>query len=211
MLLRTAYQGGVREIVSTSHYYSAHMALEAFLDRRERRFAELEALMKEEKIDIKLYRGAEVYIDKVILNQKSLKELCFEGTTNILLEIPRSIKDAEEALSLVDRIMSYYNISPIIAHVERYAFLRKNSVLKRLHSMGCKIQMDAEVFLQGFFDKRFAFKALEEGLLDVIASDCHDIERRTPNLAEAYEVIRKKAGDDTVFRLQANAKKLITA
>ena len=209
-LLRAQVQNGITELVSTSHYYSAHMSLEEFTDRRERRLAALKEAMQGEQINLRIRQGAEVYIDKLILNLKSLAPLCFEGTTNILLELPHQVPDLDEVLQLVERIMLYYNVTPVIAHVERYdCFLKKIKNLRYLKDMGCVLQADAGCFLEGFRDKRFAFKALNEGYLDVVASDCHDTDKRAPNLAAAYDAILKKTDGDTVAHLKANAAALL--
>ena len=57
----------------------------------------------------------------------------------------------------------------------------------------------------------FAFKALKEGYIDIIASDCHNMTDRAPNLAEAYALIEKKCGKEAVTRLQENAAALVAS
>ncbi len=210
-LLEKTAASGVTDVVSTSHYYSAHMSAEEFTERRTKRLAELREAVETRKIPVRLYHGAEVYIDKLILNLKSLNDLCFEGTNSILLEIPHTATDLNEVLHLIDRILSYYNVQPVIAHVERYEFFfKKMKNLRYLHDMGCVIQADTRCFLEGFCDKLFAFKALKEGYIDVIASDCHDTVKRPPDLAQAYAAIRKKAGEEAIAHLQENARLLLS-
>ncbi len=211
-LIEEANRSGVTTFVATSHYYSARRPLEDFLVGYKETFAALSDAVREKGLDVRLLRGAEVCIDPFILNASSLRELCFEGTDRILLEIPHSADDLEDMLSLIERIVSYYNVTPIIAHVERYDFFfKKPKNLRLLREMGCFIQIDAECFLQGFFEKRFAFKALNDGFLDVVASDCHDLDRRPPNLESAYRVIESKCGGEAVLRLKENAVKLISS
>ena len=211
-LLRMMASYAVTDIVSTSHYYSAHMSLDDFVDRRTRRLAELREALSTQNLPLRIHHGAEVYIDKLILNQKKLDALCFEGTRNVLLEIPHGATNLDEMLLLIEQIISYYNVNPVIAHVERYDFfVKKIKNLQFLKDMGCVLQADAACFLEGFRDKRFAFKALNAGYLDVVASDCHDTAQRAPNLTAAYEAIRKKCGEDAVALLQENARRLICA
>lgn len=55
----------------------------------------------------------------------------------------------------------------------------------------------------------FAYKALKEGYIDVIASDCHNVTDRPPELAKAYAAIAKKAGEEAVELLKQNAAALL--
>ena len=96
------------------------------------------------------------------------------------------------------------------AIVERYGFFfKKMKNLAYLHDMGCVIQADTRCFLEGFREKMFAYKALKEGYIDVIASDCHNVTDRPPELAKAYAAIAKKAGEEAVELLKQNAAALL--
>lgn len=208
-LVREMIKSGVSEVFATSHYYSAHMPLDEFADRRNRRVNELDEALKNEGIDFKIHRAAEVHIDNLILNLDSLNELCFEGTKNILLEIPHAEKKLENVLPLIEKIMSYYHVRPIIAHVERYPFFtRKIKNLAILKNMGCLIQINASCFIGKMLSRNFGFKAIKEGYVDVIASDCHDTKLRIPELDKAYAVIKNKLGEQVVIQLKDNAKQL---
>lgn len=210
-LIEEASRSDVTTFVATSHYYSSRRPLEDFIAGYDAAFTALSNAVRESELPVRLLRGAEVCIDPFILNAPTLKDLCLEGTEHILLEIPQAADDLDETLELIDRIISYYNVTPIIAHVERYDFFFKRfKNLGLLKEMGCLIQIDAECFLQGFFQKRFAFKALNEGYLDVIASDCHDLSKRPPNLASAYRAIESKCGSDAVLRLQEAAERFVS-
>ncbi len=135
-LLKNAVQTGVTTFVTTSHYYSERTPYSDFVTKRNARFVALQEACAEKEPSIRLLRGAEVHIDPFLLNLPNFHDLCFEGTNRALLEIPHSAARLEEALPLIDRIMSYFNIVPIIAHVERYPFLRKIRDLATLHELG---------------------------------------------------------------------------
>lgn len=209
-LLQAIAASGVTDVISTSHYYSDRMPPEEFVERRARRLASVRELIAENGIPLRIYAGAEVNLSQLILNLPSLAELCFEGTNRILLEIPHSSRDLDAAVELIDRVISYYNVVPVVAHVERYDFFfKKMKNLERLKQMGCFVQIDAECVLDGFFSRRFALKAIEEGYVDIVASDCHDTGKRAPNLIRAYEEIEKKLGAQTVAALKENAASLL--
>lgn len=209
-LIKKLVNSGVTNIVSTSHYYSDNVSFDAFVDRRTRRLVEVRQAIKEYNIPVDIISGAEVNISKLLLNLDSLKDLCFENTNRILLEIPHRETSLGNALDLIEKIISYYNVVPIVAHVERYSFFsKKMKNLNYLKEMGCIIQVDAHCLFERFGQKRFALKAIDEGFVDVIASDCHDTDTRPPNLADAYAVISKKLGEQTVQILKGNAEQLI--
>ena len=91
--------------------------------------------------------------------------------------------------------MSYYNVIPVVAHVERYPYFSKCiKNVQYLKDMGCLVQLDAQCFFDTFWLKHFGYTLLKKGLVDVIGSDCHDLKLRCPNLHSAYEVIGKKMG-----------------
>ena len=103
-----------------------------------------------------------------------------------------------------------YVVEGEVCAIDKDLFFKKMKDLRYLHDMGCVIQADTRCFLEGFCDKLFAFKALKEGYIDVIASDCHDTVKRPPDLAQAYAAIRKKAGEEAIAHLQENARLLLS-
>lgn len=211
-ILKKQASDGVSDVVATSHFHPDHMPLEEFTDCRDKRLCSLRQAASEQNIPLRLHHGAEVRLGKLLFNLKSLSSLCFEGTSNLLCEISHTADDLNEVLQLIDRTMSSYNIQPVIAHVERYGFFcKKMQNLRYLHEMGCIIQVDTACFLGGLRDRMFAFKALKEGYIDIIASDCHNMTDRAPNLAEAYALIEKKCGKEAVTRLQENAAALVAS
>ena len=211
-ILKKQASDGVSDVVATSHFHPDHMPLEKFTDCRDKRLCSLRQAASEQNIPLRLHHGAEVRLGKLLFNLKSLSPLCFEGTSNLLCEISHTADDLNEVLQLIDRTMSSSNIQPVIAHVERYGFFcKKMQNLRYLHEMGCIIQVDTACFLGGLRDRMFAFKALKEGYIDIIASDCHNMTDRAPNLAEAYALIEKKCGKEAVTRLQENAAALVAS
>lgn len=209
-LIEAMADTGVTRVAATSHYYSATESPEHYVANRAERISEIEALLKEKGTQIEIIPGAEVLIDRLILNQKDLSSLCYNGGNYILLEIPRAEYEYDEYVALIERIMSYYNVIPVVAHVERYPYFSKCvKNVEYLKDMGCMIQLDAQCFFDTFWLKHFGYTLLKKGLVDVIGSDCHDMALRYPNLHLAYEVIEKKMGRDTVDFLKRNADSII--
>lgn len=209
-LLESCRDAGITTMCSTSHYYSSHMAYDEFTERRFRRIDELKKAAAGNGIDVKIVCAAEVNMTPILLNLSNVRELCYDGTSYILLEIPHSETDFDAQCTLIDKIVSYYNVKPIIAHVERYGFLIKNfGNLEQLRRMGCLIQIDADSLLKGgLLQKLAVIKLIKKGLADFVASDCHG-KTRYQNLAEAYSVIEAKVGQDAVRKFKENAEMML--
>lgn len=209
-LVKESSAQGIRKFASTSHYYSSHMPLDEFLDRRERRIKELRDELAVRQIGVEIVSGAEVHMTEVLFNLTDISKLCYEGTNYILIEIPHSEKHFETPLHMLERLTSYYNVKPVIAHIERYRYLYKNdSNLAKLRSLGCLFQIDAEVLLAApFLKKRAIMRLIREGKVDFIASDCHG-DARCQNLEAAFELIEKKFGTTTRERFRNTPYKML--
>lgn len=209
-LIKGMVNTGITRICATSHYYFAKESPEAFVAKRTRRIDELKKRLTEENVDVEIFSAGEVLIDKLILNRESISELCYNGGKYILLEMPMREFDYDSCMSIVDRVMSYFNVVPVIAHIERYPFFVKNEKkIKYLKDMGCLIQLDANCFFDGFISKRFCCKLIKKGLADVIASDCHNLTNRYPNLHFAYDFVGKRFDNDVVGFFKRNADKIV--
>ncbi len=209
-LLRECQQKGITEIVCSSHYYSSRMPPETFLGRRKRRIEELKSAMEQNGIEINLIKGAEVNISEILLNQEDISHFCVGNTRNMLFEIPLTETSYDRAEELIERISSYFEVNPIIAHIERYKYLSSNPKnIRTLRERGCKIQIDAQVLVdRSLFLKGKILSYIKDGLVDFVASDCHGDKRRVQNLADAYSVIEQKLGVEYVERLKHNAKSI---
>ena len=205
-LIETLSATGVKRVAATSHYYAAVEFMEEYVENRDLKIAEIREALDKKNVDIEIFTGAEVLMDRLILNLKDISGLCYNGGKHILLEIPHADADYREYVGLIERIMSYYNVIPVVAHVERYPyFSRCVKNVEYLKDMGCMVQLDAQCFFDTFKLKHFGYTLLKKGLADVVGSDCHDLKLRCPNLHSAYEVIGKKMGKDTVDLLKYNA------
>ncbi len=95
-------------------------------------------------------------------------------------------------------------IRPVIAHPERnLVFAREPQQLVELVRRGAVVQITAASLLGGF--GRTAQKACDEffrlGIVHVVASDAHSLDKRPPRLAAAHEWVRKEWGVDVALAL----------
>jgi len=88
--------------------------------------------------------------------------------------------------------------------------------VREIKTLGCAIRVKAPRLSPfGLFDrhkvlKKRARQLLDAGLIDIIASDAHSIDRRPYHMAEAYAVVAKKYGLDYAHRLfVTNPEKII--
>ena len=88
---------------------------------------------------------------------------------------------------------------PLLAHVERYA------------PSGALLQVNAGSVLgrEGLRQKQLVKKLLQKELVDVIASDAHDVRIRTPELELCARQIEKKYGRSLAQRLLCDSPKAI--
>jgi protein-tyrosine phosphatase len=98
----------------------------------------------------------------------------------------------------------------VLAHVERYIKLQKRSVWDRIVDSGILLQVNAS-FVTSLASRRKALALLQDGVVQFLGSDCHNLTTRPPVLGQAAEVIRKKLGDDFLNQMQQYGYSLLTA
>ena len=185
-LLNMELQNGVEQVALTSHFSCDQETPEEFLQRREAAFSRLLAVAPAQ---LRLKRGCEVYYSPAML-QIEPERLCLEGTGFLLLELPLLSRPAY--LDVLLQQLQLRGIVPLIAHVERYAYVRRNPrLLAEWISMGALIQINAQSVLSG---DRFVRKLLKWGLVQVVASDAHHADRRTPYMSEVFSRCEAELG-----------------
>ena len=187
-MLRSSRKQGVTTIVSTSHFYGDNESPDRFLKRRQHAFEKLKPLISADDPEILL--GAEVLYYPGISHSESVAQLGIGGTDLILIEmpfVPWSDKIFDELISF--RYNTGLNI--ILAHVERYQSLQKRDIYERLFDQPFYFQCNASAFTS-FRSRRLALKLMANDLLHFIGTDCHNTDKRPPNMQEAQKIIEKK-------------------
>ncbi len=103
--------------------------------------------------------------------------------------------------------------SLVVAHPERTFPIAMLKNLEELAETGIVYQITAASLLGKFGNApcKMGWTLLTNGFARLIASDAHNIQDRASCLAEAYEIIRKKCGENAVATLQDNARKVLEA
>lgn len=191
-LLRMEYRDGVRTIILTPHYRRR-----MFEPEMEDILSGYDALKSEaDNLGIRLYLGCEYHVnmDMVTVLEEGRRPT-MAGSRYVLCEF----SGGEEPAYIKER--TYHLVShgylPVLAHIERYAALRKDFLLvEKLSQLGCLMQVNAGSILgdDGFLVKRFCKKLMAYDLLDLVGSDAHDLKKRIPRMGACAEYLIKKEG-----------------
>ena len=203
-LLEESKRQGVDGLAATPHFYVEQMAPEQFLKKRQLAYEKLKLHQKGEWPSILL--GAEVpYYDGISRSEEILK-LRLEGTKVLLIEMPYrpwTQRICEELFILNSR----KEVIVLLAHIERYLSFQKTETLAQMRQQNILFQANGSFFLKRQTRKK-ACKMLQNGLIDVLGSDCHNGKDRRPNLKEAQSVIIQMLGQNGLERLFAQEKRL---
>jgi protein-tyrosine phosphatase len=196
-LCRTAGRQGTRTIVATPHVLRSPWLNE---DRAERSalVAKLNDLVGGEPA---IVEGCEYSISSEVLDLIRLPEgplVGLNGSRHLLIEFTTSALPRDVDFLFHELIVG--GSVPVIAHPERHpVFAASPEKLKRLVDLGAKAQLTAGSILGDFGRdaEKASRKFLEADLIFVVASDAHNLTRRPPRLAAAYERLRATYGEAT--------------
>lgn len=169
---------GVNRLFLTPHYYPQRRSAEEFLERRAESWARLqEAAGNDTQLQMRL--GAEVHYCPQILDL-DLRQLTLGGSDYLLLELPG--RTYPPFIEQVTEEVLERGIVPVLAHVERFSYFRREpALLRRLIDMGALGQVSADA-LYRIGDRGFARACLDHELAQLAASDAHNTTDRKPGL-----------------------------
>lgn len=211
MLLR-AQEQGIGGIFATSHS-SAYDYSPKETREKYRQLCTTAARMFP---DIPIYLGCEVYCEpremsQILENLNSGVYPTMNGTQYVLAEFSQWIMP-EMTVPCVQALADAGYI-PIIAHMERYQFLRNNmELVNRFRELGARIQINA-YSLSGEGDEdiqNWARRLVQEGKVDFLGTDAHRTYHRPPSaemgLRWLYENVPQEYADAIVWE---NAQKFL--
>ncbi len=202
--LKEAEALGVTAVILTPHYRKNYRAGKKELLPA---FEDFSALCEKEGLGVSLYLGQEVYYEKGAfddIENAPYATLC--GGKNLLVELPFGVEIAAYDVALTIINQGYI---PVFAHVERYPYLTPR-YLAEIKELGALVQVNAGSIV-GFGRKVYGKtvkKLIKQDLVDLVASDCHF--NRENDMGGAYELIKKKCGEEYAARLfYENPKRII--
>lgn len=207
-MLDIADKIGAESVILTPHV-NASSVFKDFLSIRNERYDQLIASVKNAGINCpELLLGAEVQLDTALSDKANVRSLCIENTELLLLELPYAPWNSwynHEIYNLISR----HEVTPIMAHIERY--LKSPKEIKKLDtliSFGVKFQINASSFLS-FSGRRIIRELAAEGLISAIASDCHNLGHRSPDISKALRAFERKFGQDFIGHIYKKSSALL--
>ena len=200
-MAHAAVEDGVRAIVCTPHITPGIYDNNA--TGINQAVSEFAWQLEQNGIDLPVYVGADIRITpdmgKRILDGQwpsiaGTRYFLFEPDHNVLT--PGILELAEKLLRM--------KLVPVLTHPERLRWLDGHyDLVWKMWNMGCVIQITAGA-LTGRFGKQpqsWAHRMLKDGLVDVIATDAHNMHRRPPLLHEGYEAAATIIGKEYAWAM----------
>jgi protein-tyrosine phosphatase len=168
-----------------------------------RRVLALRQVLADEGIDLQLVIGADVHIAPDLPQKLADKVVpTLNGSRYFLLEPPHHVVPPN-LIAFVERLIEAGYI-PVITHPERLTWVAKHyALIEDAGRVGALMQITAGS-LTGQFGakaKALADRMLEEGRIDLIASDAHNVSGRSPILKPAFAFVEEALGPDAARRL----------
>lgn len=209
-MLRDSWDQGVDGLVLTPHFYADSDSPQRFLKRRTDSFMRLAQQLDEVQYCPQLLLGAEVHYYRGMGNSAELETFCIGKSNFILIEMPFE-RWSSFMLRDIENVYSRLGFRVIIAHIDRYLSLASPEDIAELKS-GAHVlfQANADFFLQRS-TRRKAIKMLDRGEIQLLASDCHNLTTRAPNLGDAVDYIEKKLGDERLRQIERRSAQIFRA
>lgn len=199
---------GVEAVAFTPHYYRDREKPARFFARRheaESRLSEALLAMPAERRQMlpRAALGAEVAWMPNLSHWDELEQFCIGNTEYFLLELPFRPWGS----LLIDQLyelLACTRFIPVIAHLERYFAGQKRAHIQELYAMGLPIQFGTSSLLS-LTGRGSVLRAMRGAATYLLASDCHDLDKRRPNLEEASHAVERKLGGDALAEMDRQA------
>ena len=212
ILLKQMEELGFRKIILTPHYINGTKYTINNLEK-EYKLNLLKEKLKENKINIELYLGNEIFItDNIVDLLRSNVVSSINKGRYILIELPFE----NEIIGLSDILyeLRYNNLIPIIVHPERYTYFQDDTKkIEFLREEGVLFQCNYSSIL-GFYGnkaKRVMKYLLKNGYVDFLGTDIHRCNKTyvLDNFKKIEKKIIKIIGEYKYQKIIENSKKVI--
>lgn len=193
-LLEMLKSQGVDYVLATPHFYPLDDDFQDFAKSTALAFKNLETKLDEKNLP-KVFLGCEMLYFDGLGESESLHNFCLNNSNFLLLELTDACID-ETLFENIRKMRTNSNITPIIAHIERY-FKAKNfkKLIKFIAEEKIPVQINAASVLIPFF-RRTIKKLIRSDIVCILGSDAHSVDMRPPLLCPALDFIKEKYGDE---------------
>ncbi len=198
-----ALSSGIDCIIATPHANQMGRFENFYTPEFAARFDRLRDILAENRLPLRILNGMEIMASTDMAEKiKDGRLVSLNGTDRYLIEFPFRA----DLAWINDRIRDVLSLgkTPVIAHAERYECVKTDpDTVSDWIEMGAIIQVNRGSLFGRF--GRGAFIAadymLAGDLVDLIASDAHGTDWRTPWLIDAYDEIAARFGEERADRL----------
>jgi len=204
-MLKAAAREGVRTIIATPHIAPGieHFPMSTYYNR----LLEAQDLCDALALNLRVLAGAEIrYTHQTALYLAEGRVPTLAGTNKVLLEFQGNVRfeAIEDAVQTVLR----NSLVPILAHIERYprfvSHIRFTEALKENYEVYYQINAESILKSPGGRTGRAIRQLLQRGMIDFVASDSHDCDKRRCRMAETYEKLAATVGRNYADKLTGN-------
>ena len=205
-LLRYAGDHGIAGMVATPHYYP-EQPIESFIEKRNAASESLKKALKDleevngQEIKVPVWcLGAEVAYYEGISSAAGIERLTMGDSGYLLLELPFNGWN-NSILRDIYTLINILNITPILAHLERYIDIADERILEQLYDLDLLIQMNGGYIINRTRDAK---RRIRDGHVNVLGSDTHNMTSRIPNLDQAVYILSTSGMDGEKEQLRSN-------
>lgn len=208
-MIKIGINQGVNKFIFTPHFYSDNTSYQDFIISRKKAIIELSSHCQQSEFEMPEFLvGAEVALTDKTCSLENLDKLCIEGTELLLLELPYS-PFVNWAPKAIYNIMYERNITPVMAHLDRYISSRAHKpVIEEILKMDIPIQINASAFLDRKA-RKFIKKLIGNANMVVLGSDVHNLKTRPYEFDKAKELASKKFKTDVWTMFENNGENIL--
>lgn len=209
-MAEVAVANGITHILCTPHHNNGRFENPKYEVMKH--VSKLQEELDKRDIPLTLFEGQEVRLTGETIPDLLADRLLTVDSEDkyLLIEFPSSDVPSFSEKVIFELVSK--GITPIIVHPERNAvFLKDSNLLLPFLEMGCLAQLTAPSYL-GVFGKKIKKMAkymLKNNMVHMVATDAHNINKRTFLLKQAYDEIEKDFGKQKVVLLKQVSRCLI--
>lgn len=200
-MAKEAYDGGFTHICCTPHYLEPDYI--SSWQENEKRLEVLKQRLKEEKIDIELRLGNEIFINEnTVYNITEHISLKLNESKYVLIEFPM-VNELKCCDKIVDKLL-LKGFKVIIAHPERYKYVQLNTdYLIPYLEKGVIFQSNFGSIMGMYGDgARFCInELLKRNMIQVLATDAHKTNSVYYKIDKYIEKIKEKISEEYLEEL----------
>ena len=209
-LLRRLAEQGITDVAATPHFKPIREeSIDSFLARRDAAEATLREAMHGIDGLPRLHIGTEVTLCVDLAKYEGLEKLCYRNGSFLLIELdPDTIGDwiTNTFYEISNRLL----LTPVIAHIDRYFGRMSPKLIDEIVKLNCPLQFNGYA-LNSFYTRRHLLKLMNRhpDTIFVVGSDCHDINRRPPEMDIFEKKALKYLGEDYLEEICENSRLML--